>query len=467
MHPTVRALRNIPAASIPSTAHALQEDADALGRFFYRNKHVEQWGGKPAVRMTLRQLIMYGQSARRNSQLLMESANFVRTELSTRMAHRIRDMQTLPMVVMSNEKLDTIYRHYWATFESLRRLNRIETTEQNEELVQQLSLLLSALDNKLALVVSITQECSLYMRQSAVDVFIGRMLRSQISREILARQHMAMWAMQSDDVPKGPSTTIGVINTHLDVAHVLRKSAANATQLVAHDNGWDGDDERLPKVTFDGDLGVHMAYLPVHLEFIATEIIKLALQATVKADARAPVAVTIVGGNNVSDLIIRVSDRGGGLRQPRMGHVGLPAVFARAPLLLPGTAPGDAILDPIWSFASIARQLESESFDTAQAKRSERIEHVARNSGGALASDSLAAAHESDALMRLTTMNHDAKSSLPMYVSSDQCSPVCRDLWWEPRVPHDGRIRHRLLPPPAYVWNLAGCAAADQNSTSS
>ncbi|WFD33654.1 putative protein kinase YGL059W [Malassezia cuniculi] len=413
MRQTLRALRAISNANVPSTAHSLQEDSEALARFFYRNKHVEQWGGKSAVRMTLRQLILYGQSARRNSQLLMESANFVRTELATRMAHRIRDLQTLPMVVMSNQKLDDIYQHYWRTFESLRQLNRIETTEQNEQLVQQLSLILSGLDNKLSLLVSISQESSLYMRQSAVDVFIGRMLRSQISREILARQHMALWAMQSDDASMAMSSTIGVINTRLDVSELLRKSAYNATSLVAHDNGWSEDDDRLPKVTFDGDLDVRMAYLPVHLEFITTELIKLALQATVRTKSNKPVSVTIVGGHNVPDLIIRVSDQGGGLGETSVYHSGMPAVFARGPFLLPGSN-HSATLDPIWSFANIARQLESESFDSAQAKRAERIEHITRHSSDELASDSLAAARESDALMRLTTINHDARSSLPI-----------------------------------------------------
>lgn len=407
--------RAVSTISAPSTAASSQSDAEALGRFFYRNRHVERWGSKPAVRMTLRQLIMYSQSARRNSQLLLDSANFVRTELATRIAHRIRDMQTLPMVVMSNDKLDTIYQHYWRTFEMIRQLNRIKTIEQNEELVHYLSLILSSLNSKLALLVSITQECSQYMRQSAVDVFIGRMLRSQISREILARQHMALWAMQGDDHAVSLSSTIGVIDTRLDVTRVLRESAANAASKVAHDKGWAPGDAHVPAVVFDGDLDVHMAYLPTHLEFIATELIKLALQDTIQSRTpQAPVQVTIVAGPPKADLIVRVSYRGGGLKQPRPEHGGLPAAFARGPLLIPGSSAADAVLDPIWSFANIARRIESKVFDTEQAERQERVERAARESSNALASDSLSTARESDALMRLTTLSRDAKSSLPI-----------------------------------------------------
>lgn len=41
--------------------------------------------------------------------LLLQSANYVRTELPTRLAHRIRDMQTLPFVVVTQEMVAKVY----------------------------------------------------------------------------------------------------------------------------------------------------------------------------------------------------------------------------------------------------------------------------------------------------------------------------------------------------------------------
>ena len=117
--------------SAPSTAAASDQDAAALGRFFYRNRMVNQWGALPARRTTLQQLIMFGRSARRNRALLMESANYLRTEMTRRIAHRLIDMQSIPFVAMSNEQLDSIYQFHWRTFEMLRRIDIIVNSCQN------------------------------------------------------------------------------------------------------------------------------------------------------------------------------------------------------------------------------------------------------------------------------------------------------------------------------------------------
>lgn len=38
-----------------------------------------------------------------------KSANYVRTELPIRIAHRLRDMQTLPYVVVTQEEVAKVY----------------------------------------------------------------------------------------------------------------------------------------------------------------------------------------------------------------------------------------------------------------------------------------------------------------------------------------------------------------------
>ena len=48
----------------------------------------------------------------------MQSANYVRHELAVRIAHRIRDLQALPFVVMTNRNLEEVYEKYWTAFET-------------------------------------------------------------------------------------------------------------------------------------------------------------------------------------------------------------------------------------------------------------------------------------------------------------------------------------------------------------
>lgn len=46
--------------------------------------------------------------------LIPQSANYVRTELPVRIAHRLRDMQALPYIVVTHEGLAKVYevRHH-------------------------------------------------------------------------------------------------------------------------------------------------------------------------------------------------------------------------------------------------------------------------------------------------------------------------------------------------------------------
>lgn len=411
--------------STPSTAAASDQDAAALGRFFYRNRMVNQWGGLPARRTTLQQLIMFGRSARRNRTLLMESANYLRTELTTRIAHRLRDMQAIPFVAMSNEQLDSIYQFYWRTFETLRRMSKIETDEQNEHLIKVVTQLLSERKSKLDLIVGISRECVNYMEPEAVNLFLARMLRSQVSREVLAKQHIALSVMQNSQInyEKRPYE-IGMVHTHINVTETIERCVQLARESLANTYNWEIDDPRIPRVELSGDLDVHIAYLPAHLEFILLELCKVTMQTTTKHHENnehgvPPVQILVVGGADKDDMMIRFSDQGSGLDSAHPhkddhdeSHR---ATLARGPLLLPGVeslrGPTNSASSLVWSFHNIGKQLDSMNLKL-EAFSSANLSHSKVD--GAVTPDPTASYPGGDGLMRLSVLNMDSKKGLPM-----------------------------------------------------
>jgi len=433
MRPTLaRGVRaNVPlhyagsAISTPSTAAASDQDAAALGRFFYRNRMVNKWGVLPARRTTLQQLIMFGRSARRNRTLLMQSANYLRTEMTTRIAHRLRDMQAIPFVAMSNEQLDSIYQFYWRTFETLRRMSKIETDAQNEHLIEVVTQLLSERKSKLDLIVGISRECVNYMEPEAVNLFLARMLRSQVSREVLAKQHIALSVMQNSasQYEKRPHE-IGMVHTHINVVETIQRCVKLARESLSHTYKWDIDDPRIPKVELSGDLDVHIAYLPAHLEFILLELCKVSMQSTSKRHGKSdkgmpPVQIHVVGGADKDDMMIRFSDQGGGLHPSKPRHddhdESHRATLARGPLLLPGLESmresSNSASSLVWSFHNIGKQLDSmnlklEATSTATLSQGEV--------DGAITPDPTASYPGGDGLMRLSVLNMDSKKGLPM-----------------------------------------------------
>lgn len=85
---------------------------------------------KEARPISLRQLTFFGRTL--TEKRLLESANYVRTELPIRLAHRLRDMQTLPYVVVTNQNISHVYELYYKAFEILRKVKEIVSVEENE-----------------------------------------------------------------------------------------------------------------------------------------------------------------------------------------------------------------------------------------------------------------------------------------------------------------------------------------------
>ncbi len=155
-----------------------------------------RWVQKEARPISLRQLTFFGRTLTEHR--LLSSANYVRTELPTRslilpkfsvavvdvlsrLAHRIRDMQTLPYVVVTNPHLSHVYDLYYKAFETLRRFREIRTVEENE---QYCAVIKRTLQEHLTVIPRLAMgvlECQDLMRPEEMDKFMNTLLRSVCS----------------------------------------------------------------------------------------------------------------------------------------------------------------------------------------------------------------------------------------------------------------------------------------------
>ncbi len=122
------------------------------------------------------QLTFFGRTLTENR--LLSSANYVRTELPTRLAHRLRDMQTLPFVVVTNPHMSHVYDLYYKAFEKLRRVREIKTTEDNEKYCKVIS---ETLQEHLTVIPRLAMgvlECQDLMRPEQIDRLMNTLLRA-------------------------------------------------------------------------------------------------------------------------------------------------------------------------------------------------------------------------------------------------------------------------------------------------
>ncbi|PFH52750.1 hypothetical protein AMATHDRAFT_73881 [Amanita thiersii Skay4041] len=284
---------------------------------FYQNRQLELYASKEAKRLTLRQLVFYGRSM--DEERLVKSANYVRTELPIRIAHRLRDLQSLPYIVVTQEGVAKVYELYWSAFEKLRRYPPITNLPENEAFCQFLSGILNehaVVIPNLSLGLSLS---SPYLSPDRLDSFMRRMLVSRISRRVLAEHHISLsnnFAGRHRDSSGEPH--VGIIFTGLNVKRSVEKCAKLLRKHPISDNNILGDfpnAKEWPQVIVDGHVQTQFPYIREHLEYIVFELLKNSMRAIIEkhhnSSSLPPILATIAAGTN--DVSIRISDQGGGL----------------------------------------------------------------------------------------------------------------------------------------------------------
>ncbi|KAI0845535.1 alpha-ketoacid dehydrogenase kinase [Daldinia vernicosa] len=280
---------------------------------------LDEWVVKEARPISLRQLMVFGRSL--TEARLISSANYVRTELPTRIAHRIRDMQRLPYVVVTNPHISDVYELYYTAFDTFRRIREVKTLDDNEHLCTEIAKMLRAhltVIPKLAMGII---ECSGLMPASELDHFMNTILRSRISRRVIAEQHLALtetfnshWF--SPGAKLSESDFIGEVFIKCVAKDVIEHCAKAVQDLARSANG---PDTKIPEIKINGHMDSSFPYILSHLEYIIGELLRNSVQAVIEKHQQSkdpasnppPIEVTLCEAQQ--HVIIRISDQGGGI----------------------------------------------------------------------------------------------------------------------------------------------------------
>lgn len=137
--------------------------------------------------------------------------------------------------------------------------------------------------------------------------FLDTHLRARIGTRLIAEQHLALhFASQpTGDEPHNepeqksnkhaaPSNYIGVIDTALQPARIVRQCEDFVGEICELKYGV------RPRLEIGGEPEASFAYVPVHVEYIITELLKNAFRATIESgNEREPIEVTIAAAPDV------------------------------------------------------------------------------------------------------------------------------------------------------------------------
>ena len=274
-------------------------------------------------------------------------ANFLRRELPVRLAHRIQDLSSVPLLSdMDSTKI--VKQIYIDSLLQLSAVPPIQTPEEEEAYATELDRLYAKHSNVLILMAKGAYELRSETRKkeetgeennalssssseatmefegmNKCHSFLDRFYMSRIGIRVLAGQYLALrhqLLQQSEPMTDDPNNTdIGIIKTTSPYQEVLR-AAEDATWMCDRQFG------DAPEVIISGNVDLTFAYIPTHLHYILLELLKNAMRATMencygKDDSPymdtdvdiPPIHVVIADSLNNEDVVVKISDEGGGI----------------------------------------------------------------------------------------------------------------------------------------------------------
>lgn len=240
-----------------------------------------------------------------STEALFSSANFTLDLLPVRLAHRIQALRNLPFIVVSNPNISKIYNNYLHSLSTLLPHKTISTLEDEIRFTEVLADLVETHAHTIPTLARGFLECRKYINPIEVTRFLDEHLRARIGTRLVAEQHIALhlssqpYQAQNHAEPSiEHSSYNGVIDTALNPASIINSCGNFVSEICELKYGV------RPSWIIDGEPNTTFAFVPVHLEYIITELLKNAFRATVESGkSNEPVVITIAAEPELSTRI--------------------------------------------------------------------------------------------------------------------------------------------------------------------
>lgn len=196
-----------------------------------------------------------------------------------------------------------IYNNYVHSLSTLLpyQQRQITTLEEENRFTDSLADLVHTHSNTIPVLARGFLECKRYIPPADVTRFLDTHLRARIGTRLIAEQHLALHIASQPDNDGGsgpkepaPSNYIGVIDTALQPARVIKACEDFVGEICELKYGV------RPRLTIVGQPDASFAHVPVHLEYIITELLKNAFRAVIEnGTEREPIEVTIAAAPDV------------------------------------------------------------------------------------------------------------------------------------------------------------------------
>jgi len=276
-------------------------------------KLVEYWGSHEPTAVTLNDLCEIGlkRKLRRNHGV------FLHRDLRIRLSQRIMELQALPYGLDQREGIRDVIRWYTDFLWDLEDATPPKSAPLDDEFTRLLQRIFEEHSEVIQAMAFGVQDLMLELKdgyeevQPQVDAILRRFFMSRIGLRFLIQHHIESF--------KSRDGYSGIIQLECNLAEVTKRAAKDATAVCRLHL------RQAPAVIVEEVEPSTFTYVPTHIVYMLTEVLKNACRAVVERhgdgfdDELPPVRVKIVHG--YEDVTVKISDEGGGISRTRMGNI--------------------------------------------------------------------------------------------------------------------------------------------------
>ncbi|KAI6247930.1 [3-methyl-2-oxobutanoate dehydrogenase [lipoamide]] kinase, mitochondrial [Erysiphe necator] len=308
---------------------------------------IAKYANQPLREISLGDLVKNGRVPI-STKALFSSANFTLSLLPVRLAYQIKAIWHLPFITVANPNISKIYNNYLNSLSTLLSYDFKCITKLDEEFrfTKALIKLVESHSHNLSILAQGFLECRKYMSPKQVAKFLDEHLQMRIGTRLIAEQHIAIHnsfyqqqVSNSDSHHRISSRFIGILDTNLKPVNVINSCGSFVSDIC------ESTYNVRPSWIIDGDSSTTLAFIPGHLQYMLTELLKNAFRATIENDmCQEPITITIssvpttfnnscqlASSNNgiyqnkheypAFGITIRIRDRGGGISSEKLPHI--------------------------------------------------------------------------------------------------------------------------------------------------
>lgn len=286
--------------------------------------------------------------------VLLQVASFLRRELPIRFAHRINDLSRVPLL-REMQSVQEVRALYITSFLEILSLDKHPPSNSSVEWENKFATILENIyerhssvlvqmakgayelraairdgadgglkgsssthdDNNSSSISSSNQqqqqrEAIEFELMESTHAFLDRFYISRIGMRVLIGQYLSLRQPPVENY-------VGIICGRTSPYEIVKRAIDDAAFMCTRKYG------DAPEVIITGRLDMTFPYVPTHLHYIMLELLKNSMRATVEyhgVDADyPPIKVVIADGSDNEDVIIKVSDEGGGIPRSNMKRI--------------------------------------------------------------------------------------------------------------------------------------------------